>query len=77
MTFFRRKPGNDLLYRLWNSQSSSAVTLLLYADLMMLKIATNQGEANSVSVTPSQGIPAVGALFFSTYVSFPVFYANM
>ena len=39
---------NDL--RLWHPESSSAVTLLLHADTMMLKNASNQGGANSVTV---------------------------
>ena len=41
---------NDL--RLWHPESSSAVTLLLHADTMMLKNASNQGGANSVTVAP-------------------------
>ena len=39
---------NDL--RLWHSESSSAVSLLvLHADWMILKNASNQGETNSVT----------------------------
>ena len=38
------RTGNHLQYRLWHSESSSAVTLLLHADWMMLKNASNQGE---------------------------------
>ena len=33
-----------------NPESSSAVTLLVNADSMMLKKAPNQGKANSVTV---------------------------
>ena len=39
--------SNDFL---WHSQSSSAVTLLLHADWMMLKNSSNQGGANSVTL---------------------------
>ena len=45
---------NSLFDRLfntvWHSESSSAVTLLLHADWVMLKNASNQGGANSVTV---------------------------
>ena len=37
---------------LWRSESSTAVTLLLHADWMMLKNASNQDGANSVTVAP-------------------------
>ena len=37
---------------LWPSESSSGVTLLLHADWMMLKNASNQGGVNSVIVAP-------------------------
>ena len=40
-------------WRLWHSESSSAVTLLLHADWMMLKNASNQRGANSVTVALS------------------------
>ena len=39
-----------LTYCLWHSESSSTVTLLLHADWMMLKNASNQRGANSVTV---------------------------
>ena len=39
--------SNDFL---WHSESSSAVTLLLHADWMMLKNSSNQGGANSVTL---------------------------
>ena len=39
----------ERLYCLWHSESSSAVTLLLHADWVMLKNASNQGGANSVT----------------------------
>ena len=35
---------------LWHSESSSAVTLLLHADWMMLKNSSNQGGAKSVTL---------------------------
>ena len=35
---------------LWHSESSSAVTLLLHTDWMILTNASNQGEANSMTV---------------------------
>ena len=38
-----------LTYRLWHSDSSSAVTLLLHADWMMTKDASNQLGANFVA----------------------------
>ena len=41
--------SNDFL---WHSESSSAVTLLLHADWMMLKNSSNQGGANSVTLAP-------------------------
>ena len=37
---------------LWHSEGSSAVTLLLHTDWMMLKNSSNQGETNSVNFTP-------------------------
>ena len=37
---------------LWHSESSSAVTLLLHADWMMLKNSSNQGAANSLTLAP-------------------------
>ena len=36
----------------WHSESSSAVTLLLHADWMMVKNVSNQGGANSVTAAP-------------------------
>ena len=39
-------------YFLWHSESSSAVTLLLHADWMMLKNSSNQGGANSLTLAP-------------------------
>ena len=42
--------SNDV--RLWHPESSSAVTLLLHADWMMLKNASNQGGANSMPSRP-------------------------
>ena len=45
---WRNCSSNDL--RLLHPESSSAVTLLLHADWMMLKNASNQGGANSVTV---------------------------
>ena len=47
LRFYR---SNDL--HLWHPESSSAVMLLLHADWMMLKNASNQGAANSVTVVP-------------------------
>ena len=41
--------SNDFL---WHSESSSAVTLLLLADWMMLKNSSNQGGANSATLAP-------------------------
>ena len=41
--------SNDFL---WHSESSSAVTLLLHADWMMLKNSSNQGGANNVNFAP-------------------------
>ena len=41
--------SNDFL---WHSESSSAVTLLLHPDWMMLKNSSNQGGANSVTLAP-------------------------
>ena len=41
--------SNDFL---WHSESSSAVTLLLHADWMMLKNSSNQGGENSVTLAP-------------------------
>ena len=41
--------SNDFL---WHSEGSSAVTLLLHADWMMLKNSSNQGETNSVTFAP-------------------------
>ena len=35
-----------------HSETSAAVTLLLDADWMMLTNASNQGEANSMTITP-------------------------
>ena len=40
-----------LTIRLWHSESSSAVTLVLHADWMMLKNVSNQRGVNSVIVT--------------------------
>ena len=40
-------------YGLWHSESSSAVTLLLHADWMMLKNVSNQCGVNSAIVVPS------------------------
>ena len=45
---WRNCSSNNL--RLLHPESSSAVTLLLHADWMMLKNASNQGGANSVTV---------------------------
>ena len=42
----------------WHSESSSAVTLLLHADWMMLKNASNQGGANSVISTRKSAVDA-------------------
>ena len=41
--------SNDFL---WHSESSSAVTLLLHADWIMLKNSSNQGGANSMTLAP-------------------------
>ena len=37
---------------LWHSESSATVTLLVDADWMMLTNASNQGEANSMTIAP-------------------------
>ena len=50
-------------------ESSSAITLLLHADWMMLKNASNQGGANSVTVlsarNPGRGCWSLRKLHFS------------
>ena len=51
--------------RLALSESSSAVTLLPHADWMMLKNASNQGGANSLTVAP----PAADAGRFESCIS--------
>ena len=67
---WRNCSSNDL--RLLHPESSSAVTLLLHADWMMLKNASNQGGANSVTVAPflsfSHEIPSVDAGRFSEII---------
>ena len=53
-------------------ESSSAVTLLLHADWMMLKNASNQGGANSVTVlsarNPGRGCWSLRKLHFSKII---------
>ena len=45
------------------SERSSAVTLLLHAGWMMLRNASDQGEANSVTIAPlAHEIPATAFL---------------
>ena len=62
--------SNDV--RLWHPESSSAVTLLLHADWMMLKNASNQGGANSVTVlsarNPGRGCWSLRKLHFSKII---------
>ena len=58
--------------RLALSESSSAVTLLLHADWMMLNNASNQGGANSVTVlserNPGRGCWSLRKLHFSKII---------
>ena len=67
---------------LWHSESSSAVTLLLYADWMMLKNSTNQGGANSVTLaswhTKSQPrlLVASKAVFLENYLAVSTWILN-
>ena len=55
-----------------NLESSSAVTLVLHTDWMMLKNASNQGGANSVTVlsarNPSRGCWSLRKLHFSKII---------
>ena len=50
---------------LWHSESSSAVTLLLHTDWMMLKDASNQRGANSVTFTT---LGSLKAAFLENYL---------
>ena len=67
---FTSYSSNDL--RLWHPESSSAVTLLLHADWIMLKNASNQGGANSVTVlsarNPGCGCWSLRKLHFSKII---------
>ena len=57
--------SNDFL---WHSESSSAVTLLLHADWMMLKNSSSQGEAKSVTLAPWHKKPRLRVLVASKAV---------
>ena len=54
---------------LWHSESSSAVTLLLDADWMMLTNTSNQGEANSVTAPLAHEIQAADDGRFESCIS--------
>ena len=64
--------SNDFL---WHSESSSAVTLVLHADWMMLKNSSNQGGANSMTLAPwhtksqPRMLVASKAVFLKTYLA--------
>ena len=64
---FTSHSSNDLC--LWHPESPSAVTLLLHADWMMLKNASNQSGANSMTVlstwNPSHRCWSLRDLYFS------------
>ena len=53
-TFFKNSSFDRIFILLWHSESSSAVTLLFHADWVMLKNASNQGGAKSVTVAPGK-----------------------
>ena len=55
--------------RLWHPESSSTVMLLLHADWMMLKNASNQGGANSVTVLSTWKLVASKATFLENYLA--------
>ena len=64
---FTSDSSNDLC--LWHPESSSAVTLLLHADWIMLKNASNQGGANSVTVLSTRKLVASKAAFLENYLA--------
>ena len=55
--------------RLWHPESSSAVTLLLHAEWMMLKNASNQGGANSMTALSTRKLVASKAAFLENYLA--------
>ena len=71
--------ANDIL---WHSEISSAVTLLLYADWMMLKNSSNQGGANSLTLalwyTKSwpRLLVALKAVFLENYLAISTWILN-
>ena len=64
---FKSYSSKDL--RLWHPESSSTVMLLLHADWMMLKNASNQGGANSVTVLSTRKLVASKAAFLENYLA--------
>ena len=70
---------NDFL---WHFESSSAVTLLLHADWMMLKNSSNPGGANSVTLAPwhTKSRPwmlvALKAVFLKNYLAVSTWILN-
>ena len=71
--------SNDFL---GHSESSSAVTLLLHADWMMLENSSNQGEANSVTLAPwhtksrPRMLVASKAVFLENYLAVSTWILN-
>ena len=67
---------------LWHSESSSAVTLLLHVDWMMLNNSSNQGGANSVTLAPwhtksrPQILVASKAVFLENYLAVSTWILN-
>ena len=64
---FTSYSSNDL--HLWHPESSSAVTLLLHTDWMMLKNASNQGGANSVTVLSTRKLVASKGALLENYLA--------
>ena len=56
-----------------SSESSTTVTLLLHADWMIVKNASNQDGANSVTAAPCHKIPAEDAGRFENCISQKLF----
>ena len=71
--------SNDFL---WHSESSSAVTLLLHTDWMMLKNSSNQGAANSLTLAPwhtksrPRLLVALKAVFLENYLAVSTWILN-
>ena len=67
---------------LWHSESSSAVTLLLHADWMMLKNSSNPGAANSLTLAPwltksrPRLLVALQAVFLENYLAVSTWILN-